>query len=153
MLYGLDDLVTEIAYACALRKSEVKRFYHALVQQLEHLMRQGKGARCPGLGRWSFLANSRRQKGSAVGMDIDEDLRAAWFIGFAFEADPTFLRAHSLAAAPARRRPLPYEDPDSDDSLRVDPEHTSPWVKSLSVKVRLSSPDWLSFCAWALCYV
>merc|ERR1711903_262874 len=34
-------------------------------------------------------------------MDIDEDLRAAWFIGFAFEADPTFLRAHSLAAAPA----------------------------------------------------
>ena len=75
MLYGLDDLVTEIAYACSLRKSEAKRFYHALVQQLEHLMRQGKGARCPGLGRWSFLANSRRQKGSAVGMDIDEDLR------------------------------------------------------------------------------
>ena len=34
-------------------------------------------------------------------MDIDEDLRAAWFIGFAFEADPTFLRAHSLAEAPA----------------------------------------------------
>ena len=101
MLYGLDDLVTDVAYACALRKSEAKRFYHALVQQLEHLMRQGKGARCPGLGRWSFLANSRRQKGSAVGMDVDEDLRAAWFIGFAFEADPTFLRAHSLAAAPA----------------------------------------------------
>ena len=45
------------------------------------------------------------------------------------------------ASAPSRRRPLPYEDPDSDDSLRVDPEHTSPWVKSLSVKVRLSSPD------------
>ena len=101
MLYGLDDLVTEIAYACSLRKSEAKRFYHALVQQLEHLMRQGKGARCPGLGRWSFVGNSQRQKGSAVGMDIDEDLRAAWFIGFAFEADPTFLRAHSLAAAPA----------------------------------------------------
>ena len=45
------------------------------------------------------------------------------------------------SSAPSRRRPLPYEDPDSDDSLRVDPEHTSPWVKSLSVKVRLSSPD------------
>ena len=51
MLYGLDDLVTEIAYACSLRKSEAKRFYHALVQQLEHLMRQGKSARYPGLGR------------------------------------------------------------------------------------------------------
>ena len=101
MLYGLDDLVTEIAYACSLRKSEAKRFYHALVQQLEHLMRQGKGARCPGLGRWSFVGNSQRQKGSSVGMDIDEDLRAARFIGFAFEADPPFLRAHSLAAAPA----------------------------------------------------
>ena len=47
------------------------------------------------------MANSRRQKGSAVGLDIAEALRAAWFIGFAFEADPTFLRAHSLAAAPA----------------------------------------------------
>ena len=35
----------------------------------------------------------------------------------------------------------PLEDPPDDDSLRVDPEHTSPWVKSLSVKVRLSSPD------------
>ena len=66
MLYGLDDLVTEIAYACSLRKSEAKRFYHALVQQLEHLMRQGKGARCPGLGRWSFLGNSRRQKGYSL---------------------------------------------------------------------------------------
>ena len=45
------------------------------------------------------------------------------------------------ASAPSRRRPLPYEDPPDDDSLRVSPEHTSPWVKSLSVKVRLSSPD------------
>ena len=50
-------------------------------------------------------------------------------------------RPRRPSSAPARRRPLPYEDPPDDDSLRVDPEHTSPWVKSLSVKVRLSSPD------------
>ena len=50
-------------------------------------------------------------------------------------------RPRRPSSAPSRRRPLPYEDPPDDDSLRVDPEHTSPWVKSLSVKVRLSSPD------------
>ena len=50
-------------------------------------------------------------------------------------------RPRRPSSAPARRRPLPYEDPPDDDSLRVDPEHTSPWVKSLSVKVRLTSPD------------
>lgn len=41
-------------------------------------------------------------------------------------------------SAPSRRRPLPFVD---DDSLRVDPEHTSPWVTSCSVGVRLTSPD------------
>jgi len=50
-------------------------------------------------------------------------------------------RPRRPSSAPARRRPLPYEDPPDDDSLRVSPEHTSPWVRSLSVKVRLSSPD------------
>jgi hypothetical protein len=101
MHYGLDDLVTELAYATGLHKAEAKRFYKTLVVQLESLMRQGRGARCPGLGSWSFLANSKRQKGSSVGLADDADLRAAWFIGFAFEADPTFLRVHGLAAAPA----------------------------------------------------
>ena len=41
-------------------------------------------------------------------------------------------------SAPSRRRPLSFVD---DGSLRVDPAHTSPWVTSCSVGVRLTSPD------------
>ena len=101
MLYGLDDLVTEIAYACSLRKSEVEALLPRARPAARAPHAAGEGRPLPRAGDGGRLLANSPAKGPAVGMDIDEDLRAAWFIGFAFEADPTFLRAHSLAAAPA----------------------------------------------------
>ena len=65
MLYGLDDLVTEVAYACSLRKSEAKRFYHAPSSSSSTSCGRVRAPAAPAWDGGRLLENSQRQKGPA----------------------------------------------------------------------------------------
>ena len=98
--YTADDLLEEVGYSAGLGAATTSRLFRALVGEIERLLAQGRGAVLPGFAQWTVTQNSRRQRGSSVGLD-EGDLRQKWFLGHVFAPDASFLRAHGLAAAPA----------------------------------------------------
>lgn len=97
MVYGVRELVTETAERSGLGRVEALDLWEAMVGVIDETFAGGKGVHVPGLGRWTWVNNSSREKGAANGLDVADGLATHWFKSRVYAPDDQFLFAHGLA--------------------------------------------------------
>ena len=103
MGYSLKELMVETGAASELGSVGALRLWEGIVLEIHRtLSSNGRGVSIAHLGRWTFLNNSSREKGSATGLDTADwgqgRLARHWFQRQVFVPDATFLRANGLLA-------------------------------------------------------
>ena len=93
--YGARELAVEVGEATGLGAKAAGKLWHAVGRLADGTTDAGRGLSIPGLGRWTFLTNSTREKGASNGLDAGE-LATHSFKSRVFAADARFLRAHGL---------------------------------------------------------